>query len=217
MRVIVLAAGAGDRWGNYRGTAKHFLNVEGEVLIERTIRQFSKYTDDILVVGSGQEYSFSNTSLFVPAVTDTDALLGDMLKFYSSMHLWSDVRTVLVFGDVYFTDDAVSQIMSSDLNFTFLLRSNSQGQAGGRREVFALSFKGSMNQVISDNVLKHIKFRSAPRAGGWFLYKSLVRPNYIHNNNHIDIDDWTTDFDYPEDIIVWETKRKENAELEGNK
>jgi hypothetical protein len=74
-----------------------------------------------------------------------------------------------------------------------------------------------MNQVISDSILKHIKGRSAPRAGGWFLYKSLVRPNYIYNNNHIDIDDWTTDFDYPEDIIVWETKRKENAELEGNK
>jgi hypothetical protein len=213
-KVIVLAAGSGERWNNYRGTPKHFLNVEGEVLIERTIRQFSRYTDDILVVGSGQEYSFSNTSLFIPAVTDTDVRFGDMLKFYSSMHLWSDVRTVLVFGDVYFTDDAVSRIMSSDLDFTFLLRSNPRGQAGGRREVFALSFKGSMNQVISDAILKHIKGRSALQAGGWFLYNSLVRPNYVYNNNHIDIDDWTTDFDYPDDIELWESRRAD--QLQGN-
>jgi hypothetical protein len=42
----------------------------------------------------------------------------------------------------------------------------------------------------------------------------LVRPNYIHNNNHIDIDDWTTDFDYPDDIKLWESRRAD--QLQGN-
>jgi hypothetical protein len=206
-KVLVLAAGNGDRWENYRGTAKHFLNVEGEVLIERTVKQLKRYTNDIVVVGSSDAYAIKGTSLYItkPAAEDTD--FGDLLKFYSSMTLWSDTRTVLVFGDVYFTDEAMDQIMTTDDSFTFLLRDSSESLGGSRREVFAISFDGSANSLIRQHMLALMRDKSAPCAGGWTLYRSLTRPSWDVTQHCIKIDDWTTDFDYPKDLDEWESKR----------
>ncbi len=206
-KVLVLAAGNGDRWENYRGTAKHFLKVEGEVLIERTVRQLKRYTNDIVVVGSSDAYTIEGASLYIPQPAAEDTDFGDVLKFYSSMTLWSSARTVLVFGDVYFTDEAVDQIMSSDDSFTFLLRDSSDALGGSRREVFAISFDGSANSLIRQHMLALIRDKSAPRAGGWALYKSLTRPSWDVTQHCIKIDDWTTDFDYPKDLDEWERKR----------
>jgi hypothetical protein len=206
-KVLVLAAGNGDRWENYRGTAKHFLNVEGEVLIERTVRQLKRYTNDIVVVGSSDAYAIKGTSLYITKPTDEDVDFGDLLKFYSSMTLWSDTRTVLVFGDVYFTDEAMDQIMTTDDSFTFLLRDSFNALGGSRREVFAISFDGSTNSLIRQHMLALIRDKSAPRAGGWFLYRSLTRPSWDTTQHCIKIDDWTTDFDYPKDLDEWESIR----------
>jgi hypothetical protein len=206
-KVLVLAAGNGDRWENYRGTAKHFLNVEGEVLIERTVRQLKRYTNDIVVVGSSDAYAIKGTSLYITKPTDEDVNFGDLLKFYSSMTLWSDTRTVLVFGDVYFTDEAMDQIMTTDDSFTFLLRDSFEAAGGSRREVFAISFEGSANSLIKQHMLALIRDQSAPRAGGWTLYRSLTRPSWDVTQHCIKIDDWTTDFDYPKDLDEWESKR----------
>jgi hypothetical protein len=207
LKVLVLAAGNGDRWENYRGTAKHFLNVEGEVLIERTVRQLKRYTNDIVVVGSSDAYAIEGTSLYITKPAAEDADFGDLLKFYSSMTLWSDTRTVLVFGDVYFTDEAMDQIMTTDDSFTFLLRDSLEALGGSRREVFAISFDSSVNSLIRQHMLALIRDKSAPRAGGWVLYKSLTRPHWDVTQHCIKIDDWTTDFDYPEDLDEWESKR----------
>ncbi|GAG87713.1 unnamed protein product, partial [marine sediment metagenome] len=40
---IIIADGKGDRWNNYLGVAKHFIEIEGETIIERTIRLIKKY------------------------------------------------------------------------------------------------------------------------------------------------------------------------------
>ena len=213
-RVLVLAAGNGDRWDNYRGTAKHFLNVEGEVLIQRTVKQFKRYANDVVVVGSSDAYTIEGASLYIPQPAAEDTDFGDVLKFYSSMTLWSSARTVLVFGDVYFTDEAVDQIMSTDDSFTFLLRDSSDALGGSRREVFAISFDGLMNSTVSHHILALARDHSAPHAGGWFLYRSLTRPSWDVTTHCIKIEDWTTDFDYPEDVILWEARRKEKAELD---
>ena len=206
-KVLVLAAGNGDRWENYRGTAKHFLKVEGEVLIERTVRQLKRYTNDIVVVGSSDAYAIKGTSLYITKPTDEDVDFGDLLKFYSSMTLWSNTRTVLVFGDVYFTDEAMDQIMTTDYSFTFLLRDSFNALGGSRREVFAISFDGSANSLIRQHMLALIRDKSAPHAGGWALYKSLTRPSWDVTQQCMKIDDWTTDFDYPQDLDEWESKR----------
>jgi hypothetical protein len=56
-------------------------------------------------------------------------------------------------------------------------------------------------------------------AGGWSLYRYLtsgnanVNKNYeqmFSNGNYVEIDDWTEDFDFPNDLIEWEKRRNVN-------
>jgi hypothetical protein len=208
VKALILAAGESSRWGNYRGGKKHFLTIDNEVLIHRTVRQCLQYTDDVTVVGLDLSYKVDGADLFVPDRPNPAWL--DMAKFRSSMELWSNSRTVLVLGDVYFTDYAIDQLFSSTQTWVFLLRKNHSIITGGRPEVFGLAFDHSMQSHIKERIQVLIDGKVAPHAGGWRLYKDLIRPSYgdpFNNNHHISIDDWTTDFDYPSDLDEFESRR----------
>jgi choline kinase len=115
--VFILAAGSGTRWNNYRGSPKHRLLIEGEILIERTYRQFSKYADKVIIVAN-EEQGFAQT--YIPPENKS---WRDIAKFYSSRDIWTEGKNILVFADVYFTDEAVERIMMDPYGLSFYLRS----------------------------------------------------------------------------------------------
>ncbi len=104
-RIIIAAAGEGIRWNNFRNTPKHLAIVEGERLIDRVYKQFSDFSNDVVIISKDQRYKVGNAKIEAP-------LEGEWLDFgkiYSSNHLWSENRTIIVFGDVYFTDEAIQK------------------------------------------------------------------------------------------------------------
>jgi hypothetical protein len=212
-RVIIIAAGDGSRWGNYRDTPKHLTVVEKEVLLHRTCKQFLKYTDDVCVVGADERYAVDGTSLYIIKTQNTH--WGDAAKFMSSKNLWlHDGRTVLVFGDVYFTNDAVKKIMKNKDPFKFFLRKDANEETGARwKEIFALSFDAASARYMGERLL-HLISRGAPqKQAGWALFKEIVQANVqgLFNNSHyVEINDWTEDFDFPEDLERWEEYRKKS-------
>ena len=208
-RVLILAAGDATRWENYRNTPKHRLIIEDEVLIERTARQFLKYTDDVVIVGNKNAHQVEGCSMYVPGQGRN---LKDMAKFISSQTIWSDDRTVLLFGDVYFTDEAVETIMSDKKKWRFYFRKGASTVTGkGWREIFGISFQASFNRDIHKAILEVVSKNIASATGGWFLFTHLQRTEdndkLFTTDNHIEIDDWTEDFDFPDDLITWEEKR----------
>lgn len=211
-RVLIAAAGDGSRWRNHRGTSKHLAVVDSDVLLHRTCRQFLRYTSDVTVVGAHSGYAVPDTALFVPPPSDASWL--DLGKFLSSRHLWATAeRTVLVFGDVYFTDDAVDKIMASTQDWMFFLRPGPSSLMQARREVFGLAFDPSAHELLDQRLGTLLKHRVAPSQGGWRLYADMVRPSYgdiFRNDRHVVIDDLTTDLDYPKDIEVLELALLEN-------
>ncbi len=57
---LILCAGKATRWSNYLNVNKHFIKIDGEPLIKRTIRLFNKYcqeTNKIYIVGHSNKYS----------------------------------------------------------------------------------------------------------------------------------------------------------------
>ena len=215
MRVLILCAGEGSRWNNYTGVPKHKVMVEGEVLVERTVRQFLKYTDDIVIVANDDSYSIPGTTCYI---AKKDESHKSMDKFLSSQEQWSDAKTIIVYGDVYFTDEAVELIATNDRKWCFFLR-----QAGSRitgkpsGEIFALSFDASFNEEMLKN-LKGIVFKqnfSNPLSpAGWILLGYLLKVDngqdiFKNNYSYIAIDDWTEDFDYPIDLDTWKKLRSE--------
>jgi hypothetical protein len=209
-RVIILAAGDGTRWGNYRDTPKHLVTVEKEVLLQRTVKQFLKYTDDVCIIGLDDRYNVEGATLYIPKGINTN--YKDANKFMCSQTLWNkNGRTVLVFGDVYFTNDAVKTIMKTTGEFKWFLRKDASEFSGARwKEIFALAFDATMINNITQTILMLISRDQVKTQAGWALYSTMTGdriPRSFVNHHHVNIDDWTEDFDYPEDLQIWEEHR----------
>ena len=207
MRVIIAASGEGKRWNNFRNIPKHLVNVEGEILIHRIYRQFREYTDDIVIISTDDRYIIGDAKIQNPMPGD----FLDFGKIYSSNHLWSDNRTVIVFGDVYFTDEAVQTIALNQDQYKFFMRKGPSKYTGkGHKEIFAFAFSGDMNEKIKTYIHELIDKRQGG-AGAWRLYlhmHNITHPrDYFKSDGYIEINDWTDDFDYPQDILKWEKMR----------
>ena len=213
---IVLAAGEGKRWGNYTGVPKHLLEIEGESLIQRTTRQISAYADRTFVVGTDSSYKTNFSELFVPEQRQP-AL--EMHKFSSSRALWSE-RTVLLFGDAYYTDEAISTIVQDTEDFTFFLRSGpSSFTQKPYGEIYAFSFWDSAHEKLQEGINTLLRQQDVYSAGGWALMRTLLGINHrsrtkahLSKGHYIEIDDWTEDFDYPIDLELWLEARSGSAE-----
>jgi choline kinase len=112
MRAIIIAAGEGSRWGEYLGIPKHLAEVEGEPVLYRTVRLLKQNgVSEIIIVGPMDlRYKLDDVNLFVPVKHPEYA---DADKFLSSEILWNtNGRTITLFGDVFFSEEAITKIIS---------------------------------------------------------------------------------------------------------
>lgn len=212
-RVIIIAAGQGTRWADYRGVPKHLVEIEGEILLHRTCGQFLQYSTDVyLVAPDDDRYRVDGVQLYSPP----EELTRELDKFYSSLHLWSEQgRTVIVYGDVYFSDEAVETIMTNQDGWKYFCRSKPSTITGKDcKEIFAIGFSHESKKKIEQAVISLLDAKTA--TGGWSLFRLLtlgrhhVAPSdrqMFETGNHVEIDDWTEDFDYPRDLDAWEANR----------
>lgn len=223
-RAIIIAAGDATRWGNHLGVPKHFVEVDGEKIIERTVRQLRSHgITDIHVVGPDPSYQIPGSRLFVPTKNKDNA---DLDKFMNSRELWNPYgKTFVLYGDVYFTDDAMRWILTHDKpEFTLHCRpfnSNLTGTEWG--ECFCLSFYPRDHKMLNkvfDNLLLLYREDKLKRLGGWEVYKGVLNrygllpvekmhQHWVTGHNLNAINDWTDDFDYPEDYDRFIKLRKE--------
>ncbi len=208
-RVLILAAGSGERWANHLGVPKHLIDIDGERLVQRTARQFAQYAEEVIVVGPDDERYFKEgESSYVPKTN----LKTEIDKFLSSMLLWGDQNVVLVFGDVYFTDEAVETIMTYSGDWTFFCRPSGSKITGKKwREIYAFFVPPHNHRVVRD-AIKSLSLVDVD-AGGWALFRKLVTGNHNKTNeadkaifeagHHVVINDLTEDFDFPSDYDSW--------------
>ena len=46
MKYIIMADGKGKRWNYYNDIPKHLIEIDGETLLERTVRLLKKYHEE---------------------------------------------------------------------------------------------------------------------------------------------------------------------------
>lgn len=113
VRVLIICAGQGTRWEGYLGTEKHLVEIEGERLLDRTVRLLSEQgVGNVCVVTKeyDERYNVLGTSQEVVCVDYENNVDAD--KFLSSKHLWHKAgRTIVLYGDCYFTDQAMEVIV----------------------------------------------------------------------------------------------------------
>lgn len=225
MQVLIPAGGASSRWAGHRGVRhKHLLEVpSGERLIGRLIRQFGRHCD-VTIIGT-PDHAHPRAKLHAPEPPPVEVKMFEGNKFYDSRSLWAGGKpTLFVFGDVWFTNQAVERI------FGQLLRNMVGVQAGhhafGREgpskitgkpygEMFAFAVWGA---AAAGGMLLELEMQAAEhaigtltRTAGWELYRGLTPGLYpegahaVNPKNFTEIDDLTEDFDYPADYERWLT------------
>ena len=220
-RAIIIAAGEGTRWNDHLGIPKHFIEIDGESIIRRTVRLLNENgVGDVYVVAPDDDrYRIDGSAMFVPQLRSRCDENCGADKFLSSEELWlSDGRTIVLYGDVYFTDDAIKTITTySHIDWLLFARpygSLITGCPWG--ECFAQSF---FNEHIPEHVrtircavdLHHDRKIGHP--SGWQHYRAMTglpveywdRPFY--GDRLVRIDDWTEDFDSKEDYETFMRRR----------
>jgi hypothetical protein len=208
-RWLILAAGHGIRWGDKFGIPKHLVDVGGEQLLSRTIRQLKELGErDIYLVS--RDYVFPGVNIYVPRL-DPENKEAD--KFLSSIDLWRNTKKdfVFLYGDVYFTDSAIKKIAETRVKDWALFARFGESEITGKQhgECFAFRFTPMMKLKLERTLLHLVDMRKdsqISRNGGWELYSMLegFLPMERKRGSHlIEIDDFTEDFDFPEDYERW--------------
>lgn len=214
--IIIICAGEATRWGNHLGVPKHFAPIDGEPILNRTVRQLlERGMRDIHVVSKDDpRYKIEGAEQYIARVDYENNADAD--KFLSSKELWNkDGRTIVMYGDCFFTDDAIDQILKFDnRRWTLFCRPfASKITRTPWGECFAQSF-------YPEDIEKHesalhltarlFKEGAISRCGGWEHFNAFIgketkditnveADSLMASDHCYVINDWTDDFDYPED------------------
>ena len=220
---IIIAAGSATRWGNHMGVPKHLIVIEGEPILYRTVRLLKERgVKNIYVVGPPDDprYEVPGSKLYIPT---KDRSNHDADKFLNSSPLWNlSGRTIVFYGDVYFTEEAMDTIINwYDMKWTLFARFGASKFTGTKwGECFAQSFYPQaipkhrdmliyIAALMNDKVIR--------RCGGWEHYRAMNGAREKNVSKHIkykrlvEIDDWSDDFDYAQDYDRWIENRKKHG------
>lgn len=199
-RVLIAAGGAQERWNNYLGVPKWMASVEGEPIAQRTVRQLrERGLGDIIIIGTHPQLR----DLGVPVHRPINTWNTDINKVSSGKRFWAD-DTIVAFGDVWFSDDAMDLLVRarSESHLLMLSRPYTSAITGGAREVFSLRFPRRLHQLVLRGCAQ-ASCRNQHRA--WWLQQYLA-------TQIVKIDDWTDDFDNPEGYERWTSRRQHRRE-----
>lgn len=211
---MVAAAGSQAKWGGHLGVRSHFAPVrsrldgeEREPLLARTLRQLSATGVDVWVTAPAEE---PDPYREVADEYGARVLVTDgRNEFVSSRPAWAkEGRTVLLLGDVWFTDEALAAILGCpDGAVRFFGREHASYLTGSRwGEIFASSWDADRAAGLAamvDAVGREQDAGRADRATGWALLRMCQRTplqtHLVHAPWWVRIEDATDDIDFPED------------------
>jgi hypothetical protein len=203
----IMAGGDGTRWID-RGS-KHFIDVGGERLIDRTIRQFRCH-GEVIVVGP-QKYD--PRYIFDGIFTYHTQKVGSAAIFELTIGWLAKQRpgiACMLLGDVYFSDAAVAAVLDACNNLVNGIqfigrRSASTHHTKGCGEIFSIVYGATYEPIITsacETIIQRQKRGEAKHARGWELYKLLIDKNKMEKN-WTNVDDETEDFDRPCEYDAW--------------
>jgi hypothetical protein len=206
-RFIITAAGQQTRWNGHLGVSKHMALVRGEPIIHRTLRLLTERgQQDIVLIAKDSGYG----AYGIAPIVASDATILPLTGLGVSEPHWGPGLTVLLFGDVYFTEQAINTVINVQpaVGDVLWFGRAGEGVAGSHwKELFAVSFHYEAQANLRSHMNRVREVRDSigrPGEGGWLVYRSLrglnLRAYYpVTAGNFVDITDETTDFDSPED------------------
>lgn len=220
--------------GNYPEfkTRKQLLKVNGEVLVERTIRLLRENgIDDIAICTNCNDFDY----LGLPILQQNNKYVcNGENENKKSDYCWlnayypMDDPCCYLHGDVYFSEDAIKTIVNKKVENTmfFCTFDWSDGEKDRRnykgREPFAYKvenqklFRSAINDLFT--MVDEGVFANGLPPICWHLYRYLnnkpidfnatewtkINNIFQEEGDYVVINDYTTDIDHPEDVKVFE-------------
>jgi len=181
-----MCAGKGTRWNNYLGIPKHLIEINGETLLGRTTRLLKENgITDYVITGSDDRYR--QYGKLIPQ-TNNDCEIDRFEEV-------EDNEICYLYGDVYYSEDAINKIVTTDTNEILFF--------GSDYEIFGIKIKDKKLFFKHKNKVKKLYLENKiDRCIGWEVYKSLNKiplDGYAITDIYYLIEDETDDIDYPED------------------
>ena len=216
MRTIIMADGRSMRWyAQWQNEVwginklKQLVEVNGEPILHRTVRLLrAQEVYDIWITSHNPAHEVPHTTRYEPPNNEYE-----IDKFYSPIHLWSkeeDGETLFVYGDVWFSDQAMFTIVNTqvdDVLFFGRFHQSYYTEHGG--EIFAIKVKDHNFFKYSCEYIRNKHIAGECRSGAWELYRYMNGASdaalgmYVPYGRFIGIDDFTDDFDTPEHFKNW--------------
>ena len=200
-RVILLCAGRQRRFEGW-DMPKQLLQVHGEPVLDRTIRQLRENgLNDIIVAAHDPRLKRSETAFFSPP---RHRWLAETLL--STRELWHG-RTILLLGDVLFSDSAIASIIKDEGSPRFI------GRPGPNRytmcpwsELFGVTFSESahnhMVSIAKQGIAHGLDGGPGKLSCVYSAHLDLPPQAMQHGDRPADpvhflvVDDWTDDMDF---------------------
>lgn len=199
IRVVILCAGKDEKWNKQSDVPKQMIVLNSEPLLYRTIRLLKEnnITDILVSVREKDQFILpQGVNEFVNTKNDYD-----ISCFTGVEELQPDI---CLFGDVYFSDDAIKKIVNGSENFYGRYGAGKVKRFNG--EMFALKFSLLVWGAIYKLLEKRKRGDIQKPLQSWHIYRYMQGiPLYEHriNGNWCDIDDCTDDFDNLNELVKW--------------
>ena len=191
MKYIIMADGHGSRWNNFMGHSKHEICVNGETLLERTVRLLHEEDADaeVIITSHNPELSVAGAVRYEPQnnVLEIDRFTAELIA--------DDV--CFLYGDVLYSAEAIRTIIGctgAPVSF-----------CGSEKSICAVVVKdGATFDKLYREVRERFLEGKIAECKGWqvyHLYEGLPLEGRGIGKSYVFVDSFTRDFNTPEEYL----------------
>ena len=196
MKYIIMADGKGTRWNNYHNIPKHFIEIDGETLLARTVRLLRENDAraDIVITSHDPRYEVPGARRYEPQNNHleidrfTEELIADDVCF--------------LYGDTFYSESVIQKIADTPAEKLLFF--------GNTRSIVAIKVAdGALFRQHVDRVRALFLAGKIEKCIGWQVYQSFEGLPFGEKTiaaDYILIQDVTEDFNSPADYNRRTTK-----------
>lgn len=197
MKYIIMADGKGSRWQNYGDIPKHFIKINGETLIERTVRLLKEGEPncEVIVTSHDSRYEFPGVRRHEPQNNhlEIDRFTEELIEN----------NVCFLYGDTFYSQNAMETILSTHTDDIMFF--------GNARSIVAVKVAdGELFRSHVHRVRNLFLDGKIDKCIGWQVYQSFTGLPFGEKQigeNYVVLEDGTEDFNSPEDY-----NRRKNKE-----
>ncbi|MBR4078623.1 MAG: NTP transferase domain-containing protein [Christensenellaceae bacterium] len=192
MKYIIMADGSGTRWNNYGNIPKHLLKIDGETLLERTVRLLHEADPqgEIIITSHDPRYEVKHARRYEPKnnVLEIDRFTAELIE--------DDI--FFLYGDTYYTESSVKTILEAPAEELLFF--------GNTKSIVAIKIRSSACfKKHMENVRKLFLEGAIKGCKGWQVYQSYAGLEFDKKQigpHFITIADDTQDYNTPQEFLA---------------